>query len=613
MTNVFLGLGVFSLTICSPSLAAGPGWYNNFEQAVQVARQQGRPIFVDFSTSWCSVCKQMDRTTLADPAVLSRLEHFVKVKVDGDAFPQLCQAYGVQAYPTFVHLDPNGRVLTKREGGMRVQEMAGALDSTLRTVSSSMAIAQAQQQNEQRKKAEEEQRKKAEEDLAKRQKAEIATADRKPASEGAGRTASRNAQPEALQVSQTAGGSAAGSMYNITASNPLQGNTVYAEESASAGRRSRFGGEASSDLKELAEATAKPEDARKIDSTLKAAAAKEEEAPKAKADAPVAAAAENAGKTAPAAAAEKVAAASADAPAAPATAASPVIESRLAAVSTDSLPRPLLNRSASGATQNLAPAPVQQFSPGTAVKTTQNDVGAPTVQAPKQTIELASASPRDNLSAPKGGGAGSAKEAEKASVASKAEKKESEPKNSEGATKSDVERWMKDADTKLVEAHKTQSTQKKREARAMYNKVVEKDPDNQFGKTDMAYVKMVSLIVDRDSDLLRRQAYTKIKDFEARFPDSGHKDYYTLIRAMLATDLGETNEAHKLLGGFSDRFPDSKYQKVAQETLKSLPSSKGDSGSKSGSKSTKSAASSTSKGKSSGSSSNSKTRKSRDS
>lgn len=580
MTQMFMGLGVFSLTIGSPSFAAGPGWYNNFEQAVQVARQQGRPIFVDFSTSWCSVCKQMDRTTLADPAVLSRLEHFVKVKVDGDAFPQLCQAYGVQAYPTFVHLDPSGRVLTKREGGMRVQEMAGALDSTLRTVSSSMAIAQAQQQNEQRKKAEEEQ--------AKRQKVEMASADARPAqAEPAARTSARDAQPETLQVSQP-GGSAAGSMYNITTRDSLQGSPVYAEESASAGRRSRFGGEASSDLKQLAEATAKPEDARKIDSAVKESPAKDE--------APAKATVDEKTEAKPAADAGKNDQAAVKAPAA--AAASPVIESRLATVSTDSLPRPLLNRSASGATQSLEPAPVQKFSPASGVKTTQNDVGAPTVQAPKQTIELASASPRDTRSSAKGGGTDEPVRTPKADSSSKPEAKPSEPKNSEGVTKSDVERWMKDADTKLVEAHKSQSAQKKREARAMYNKVVEKDPKNEFGKTDMAYVKMVSLIVDRDSDLLRRQAYTKIKDFEARFPESEHKDYYTLIRAMLATDLGENAEAHKLLGSFPDRFPDSKYLKVAHDTYKSLPAVK----TVSSSKTSKTPASS-SKGKSSGSSS----------
>src|SRR5690606_10300751 len=105
-------------------------------------------------------------------------------------------------------------------------------------------------------------------------------------------------------------------------------------------------------------------------------------------------------------------------------------------------------------------------------------------------------------------------------------KSDSAEKTEAGASRSDIDRWMKDADSKLV-------SDRKKEARAMYAKVVENDPKNQFGKSDMAYVKMVSLIVDRDSDLLRREAYSKIKQFETRYPDSDHKDYYTLIRAIL--------------------------------------------------------------------------------
>jgi hypothetical protein len=105
----------------------------------------------------------------------------------------------------------------------------------------------------------------------------------------------------------------------------------------------------------------------------------------------------------------------------------------------------------------------------------------------------------------------------------------------------------------------------------MYQKVYEKDPKNKFGKSDMAFIKMVSLMVDQDDDALRQKALNKIKEFEALFPDSEHKDYYTLIRATLAADLGDTNSAHRLLETFADRFPDSKYQKLAFDTWKSLP------------------------------------------
>jgi hypothetical protein len=539
--------------------------------------------------------------------VVSRLDNFVKVKVDGDAFPQLCQAYGVEAYPTFVHLDAQGRMLDKRVGGMRVQEMAGALDNTLRSVSTSMAVAQAARQAETQRKAGAE----AAADAPKR--AEIASADLKISGEeepaGRARTVSR----EAADQPSSGGSSENGSLYNM-GNNQLQGSAVYAAEPANAGRRSRFGSDTATGggLKELAEATARPGDAAAAETGSKPANPLSEEKVTA-----AASAGEETAKPSPESTSTKLPAVAssmkdaAPAPAVPAQPASPspVIETRLSGISTESLPRPLLSRSASGATQAMAPAPatssnkaVATAAEPAAIKTQRNDNGVASPALPTKSVEIASAtqpksrvsdsaekesareseSTKNVKSSRSGGGDKAARETASENV----------EKTSEGATRADIERWMKDADTKLVEAHKENSPQRKREARAMYNKVVEKDPDNKFGKSDMAYVKMVSLIVDRDSDLLRRQAYTKIKEFEARFPKSDHKDYYTLIRAVLATDLGETNEAHKLLGNYAERFPDSKYVKMAHDTWKALPPVKKESSKDKASASSKSSKSS---------------------
>lgn len=588
-----LVLGLLSLMLCSLACASGAGWYNNFEQAVQAARQQGRPIFVDFSTSWCSVCKQMDRTTLADPTVLARLDNFVKVKVDGDAFPQLCQAYGVEAYPTFVHLDPNGRVLDKRVGGMRVQEMAGALDSTLRTVSTSMAIAQAQRAEAQRKAAESKQES---------QKAQIASADlsisKKQEVEEKTQAVSREPRSESARAPRNGGGGSQPVLYNMSDSQ-LQGTNVYANEpTESSSRRSRFGSASNDGLRELAEATAKPSDAEsaraasdeKSDKVAKKSDSDEKKSDDKKSDEKKPAVASNKKSESDSSENAKddtlraVATSANDlADSARETAAqqaspSPVIETRLASLSSESLPRPLLSRTAPGATQSMAPATTAQTGGDKAsIKMVSNDAlssvrkgqrddtGAAVPALPIKKIEIASAKSDEKRASDR-----IAKSSEK----SDSKSEENAEKTSEGATKNDISRWMKDADTKLVDAHKSGNVQRKREARAMYNKVVEKDPENKFGRSDMAFIKMVSLIVDRDSDLLRRQAYTRIKEFEDRFPKSDHKDYYTLIRAILAADLGESSEVRELLADYQERFPESKYTEMAKDTLKSVSGSK---------------------------------------
>ena len=123
-------------------------------------------------------------------------------------------------------------------------------------------------------------------------------------------------------------------------------------------------------------------------------------------------------------------------------------------------------------------------------------------------------------------------------------------------TAEDVKRWFADGDAKLRQGMR-------KEACAMYGRIVDRDPKNTQGLTDLAYIKNVSLMVYEDDDGLRRQAYARIRDFPARFPDSAHTDYYTVIRATLAADLGETEEAAKLLQDFPDRFKDSRYAPLA--------------------------------------------------
>src|SRR5690349_1000396 len=89
------GVGYFALVIANVGFSAGPGWVDNFEQAVEIAKKQGRPIFADFSTSWCGVCKQMDRTVLADANIVARLDNYVKVKVDAEARNDLSNRYAI--------------------------------------------------------------------------------------------------------------------------------------------------------------------------------------------------------------------------------------------------------------------------------------------------------------------------------------------------------------------------------------------------------------------------------------------------------------------------------------------------------------------------------------
>jgi cytochrome c biogenesis protein CcdA len=82
------------------------GWYASFTDGLPVAEREGKPVLVDLWATWCKNCLVMDRTTLADEAVVAALDGYVKIKFQaedaGDASTQAVMrrldAIGLPAY-----------------------------------------------------------------------------------------------------------------------------------------------------------------------------------------------------------------------------------------------------------------------------------------------------------------------------------------------------------------------------------------------------------------------------------------------------------------------------------------------------------------------------------
>jgi thiol:disulfide interchange protein DsbD len=54
----------------------------SLEDARARAREERKPLFVDFTAAWCTACKELDRFTFSDPRVSAEASRFVAVKVD---------------------------------------------------------------------------------------------------------------------------------------------------------------------------------------------------------------------------------------------------------------------------------------------------------------------------------------------------------------------------------------------------------------------------------------------------------------------------------------------------------------------------------------------------
>lgn len=78
------GLTVALWLNAAPVLPPGAeiAWMTDFEAAEALARQERKPLLVDFGASWCAACEELERHTFSDPRVVAEGLRFVPVRID---------------------------------------------------------------------------------------------------------------------------------------------------------------------------------------------------------------------------------------------------------------------------------------------------------------------------------------------------------------------------------------------------------------------------------------------------------------------------------------------------------------------------------------------------
>jgi thiol:disulfide interchange protein len=85
----------------------------SFDEALEEARAQKKLVFIDFWTSWCGWCKELDKRTFSDPEVSAAMnDRYVSLSIDAESKTgrPLAQRYGVRGYPHLVVVHPDGKV-----------------------------------------------------------------------------------------------------------------------------------------------------------------------------------------------------------------------------------------------------------------------------------------------------------------------------------------------------------------------------------------------------------------------------------------------------------------------------------------------------------------------
>jgi thioredoxin-like negative regulator of GroEL len=88
-------------------------WLTDTGAATASASASGRPMLIDVWAIWCEPCKLMEQTTYRDERVVRTIGDFVPLKVDADANEVFLERYEIDAFPTTLFLDAEGREITR--------------------------------------------------------------------------------------------------------------------------------------------------------------------------------------------------------------------------------------------------------------------------------------------------------------------------------------------------------------------------------------------------------------------------------------------------------------------------------------------------------------------
>jgi thiol:disulfide interchange protein DsbD len=114
---VFILLGVFFALPSDTDEGTKISWQSYSPQLLQQAKEEAKPVILDFYADWCIPCKELDNFTFRDERILAQSENFVMLKADltyfqTDETSKLRDEFKVKGVPTIVFIDNNGNEMS---------------------------------------------------------------------------------------------------------------------------------------------------------------------------------------------------------------------------------------------------------------------------------------------------------------------------------------------------------------------------------------------------------------------------------------------------------------------------------------------------------------------
>ncbi len=118
------------------------GWYHDWNQGIEAAKKEQKPVLVDFYTDWCQWCEVMDEKTFSDPGIKELFaSDWITVKINAEdkktngtfkdktmTYRQLTSSFGVSGFPSYAFFDKNGELISVITGYRETKEFSLILD-----------------------------------------------------------------------------------------------------------------------------------------------------------------------------------------------------------------------------------------------------------------------------------------------------------------------------------------------------------------------------------------------------------------------------------------------------------------------------------------------------
>lgn len=91
-------------------------WQNDFQTALNLSKETGKPLLLNFTAAWCLPCQKMEKNFWNRADVGEFSKQIIFVKIDGDKAAELKLKYGVKGFPTLILADSWGERLDSYVG-----------------------------------------------------------------------------------------------------------------------------------------------------------------------------------------------------------------------------------------------------------------------------------------------------------------------------------------------------------------------------------------------------------------------------------------------------------------------------------------------------------------